>query len=282
MEIEAKSVLSIRDLEDQAKDPGWVFRGQRNAGWPLATSLERVCETFEADTTKHGAKIEQILLREFQRRFHHYRSLLPLGTALLEWLAYMQHYGAPTRLLDWTYSLHVALYFAIEVPDKAGYAVWSINLRWLQEQAFECIKANPRYYKSAAGNSNIAIERFLTGVPLEEDAGWLVTLFEDRCPPNLVFSANPFRLNERLTIQKGLFLALGNPCVSFEENLKSLRGWQDRVRKFTISPEARLKLLRELDLLNINGGTLFPGLEGFARSLSVFHHRTSELSKEEM
>ena len=42
----------------------------------------------------------------------------------LEWLALMQHYGTPTRLLDFTRSPYVACYFALEElprtdPDKS-------------------------------------------------------------------------------------------------------------------------------------------------------------------
>ncbi len=276
MDIDRTPVVDIRQLEDQTKDLRWIFRGQRNTGWRLKTSLERVCDAFEADILKHGAQIEQILLREFQRRFHHYRAHVPRETAVLEWLAYMQHFGAPTRLLDWTYSLHVALYFAIEVPDPDGYAVWAIDQQWLQEESFERIKTSHHYPAEPEGRASI--ERFLRGVPMEEDAAWLAKLISDTRPPRVVFSANPFRLNERLTLQKGLFLALGDANASFEDNLEALKGYREHVRKFGVSPTMRLPLLRQLDRLNINSATLFPGLEGFSHSLSVFHHRTSELS----
>ena len=41
-------------------------------------------------------------------------------------------------------------------------------------------------------------------------------------PKTFACPQNPFRLNERLTIQKGVFMCPGNVTVPFEENLGSL------------------------------------------------------------
>jgi hypothetical protein len=85
----------------------------------------------------------------------------------------------------------------------------------------------------------------------------------------------PFRMNERLTAQQGRFLCPRTLRVGFETNLKvaladaatrpNLKG--PRLYKIIIPGAARLGLLEELDKMNINFATLFPGLEGFARSL---------------
>ena len=47
----------------------------------------------------------------------------------------MQHHGAPTRLLDFTYSVYVAAYFALENADSDGCAVWAVNGPWTLDRA---------------------------------------------------------------------------------------------------------------------------------------------------
>src|SRR3972149_6980341 len=103
MDVKTTPISDIREIEDRATNSRWIFRGQRDIDSPLITSLERTCKAFEVDISKHGEKVEAILLREFRRRLHHYSSHVPKDDAYLEWLAYMQHFGAPTRLLDGAY-----------------------------------------------------------------------------------------------------------------------------------------------------------------------------------
>ncbi len=82
----------------------WIFRGDK--GSDLKTSLEKACDRFEIDLQhdkgrRNGLRspeLEQKLIREFQRRYHFYAKHVPNDNDYLEWLALMQHHGAPTRL----------------------------------------------------------------------------------------------------------------------------------------------------------------------------------------
>ena len=87
----------------------------------------------------------------------------------------------------------------------------------------------------------------------------------------LVAPLEPFETSERMTIQQGLFLAASSFAFSFERILAStlqdanaVKGCIHRIR---ICPEARLHLLYLLEKTNITEATLFPGIDGFARSL---------------
>lgn len=122
----------------------WCFRGQRQAAWPLGTSQDRaVLVRWERENAsglchRNRTSHERELLFQFKQRAHQYINNPPSDNDLTSWLALMQHHGVPTRLLDWTRSPYVAMYFAIEEatrgPERRS-AVWAIDLGWLEGKA---------------------------------------------------------------------------------------------------------------------------------------------------
>src|SRR5947199_6187239 len=101
------------EMHEFAARRGWLFRGERCTSWELKTSLERCCDRLGI---RPGLRrtIEDRTIREFRRAYHQFARHLPDREAIVEWLSIMQHHGAPTRLLDFTYSIYVAAYFAVE------------------------------------------------------------------------------------------------------------------------------------------------------------------------
>ena len=95
----------------------WIFRGQKERNWNLRTSLERCFERQHIEP-RAMEEVERDLIREFKRTYHNYATQVPVDSAILEWLSLMQHHGAPTRLLDFSYSIYVAAYFALEESES--------------------------------------------------------------------------------------------------------------------------------------------------------------------
>ncbi len=233
----------------------WVFRGQPNH-CDIESTLRRECDRFDVESECVDG-IEKEMIREFSRRVHHYTQNVPEDDRTDEWMALMRHHGAPSRLLDFTYSPHVAAFFAFRDAGKSTkVTVWAINTDALAKEVPKKLQGAYKCYRKHRTDK------------------YFRQLF---CQQHmLVLAVNPFRLNERLTIQKGVFLCPGNLELSFIDNLRAhvtAQKLANTVRKYVIATgsngEIRDEALKSLDRMNIYNVPLFPGLDGFAQSFAA-------------
>ncbi|MNZ33340.1 FRG domain protein [compost metagenome] len=123
--------FNTRSLEEFLKTPLWdshtmIFRGVSKASYELAPSIARV----PAKDEKSRVEFEQEIFEEFQKRAVPFLENEPKSR--MEWLFLAQHYGIPTRLLDWTTNPLVALFFATEKNNEHDFAVYKrLQSEWV-------------------------------------------------------------------------------------------------------------------------------------------------------
>ena len=121
-----KSIHEVVEVALMLQKDFWVFRGQYDASWPLQTSLERAAKDH-ADWVIDFRSEERVIL-DFRNLT---RLLLPHVERHIDSLAAMQHYGVPTRLLDFSRSFFIALFFAYDKRKNKPshrHALWAINM----------------------------------------------------------------------------------------------------------------------------------------------------------
>jgi hypothetical protein len=209
---------------------------------------------------KSMREVEAGLVRQFKRRCHHFLADTPDQDDWLEWIALMQHYDAPTRFLDWTYSLYVGVFFAVERSDREC-AVWAVDATWLPDEA-------TRIFEERAGGRD----------PLRSDNNARTLAgFKDafNMTPPLLFArpVNPYRLNERLSIQQGSFLLRGTSARRSRRisrpSFGAPRASACSSSRFPTTRTCAGVSFAQLHRMNVSRAILFPGLEGFAESLST-------------
>lgn len=228
---------------------GWAFRGEVSANWPLVSSLTRRLQAFCPDPALWPMR-EERAIRVFRRKAHIY---VGDGAALgntLRCLALMQHHGAPTRLLDFTKSPYVAAFFALE--DATGdAAVYALNTPALWSAA-------PRF------------DRSLTRDRIDPRHGdhFERYFLHNRLP--LLWFGEPTEMDRRLVAQSGLFVVPGVLDRPLDEVLREYEGstHEPLIVKYVLPPALRAQAMNALYRMNVTNNTLFPDLEGLARSMA--------------
>jgi hypothetical protein len=201
---------------------GWIFRGQDHYEWGLQPSLERECHAI--GWANGTANAERIILNSFKKRFQEILDInglqwsknLPKGTNsipheadIIAWLSLIQHFGGPTRLLDFTRSSQVAAYFAYEnASNETIPIVWAVKESWfhrLLQKQLQTQLGIPFQNSIQGGNRfNIVFGHELHGFAVD-----------------IVEPENPSARQQK---QQGLFLASLNLDYTFEENLYGMVG----------------------------------------------------------
>ncbi|MGE4183288.1 MAG: FRG domain-containing protein, partial [Limisphaerales bacterium] len=238
----------IRIVEGWDGFRNWAFRGQGNAAWELRSSLARHIEVSKVGE-RSWARQEVRIRRIFKRKAHLYLSNVP-GEDELEWIALMQHHGAPTRLLDLSWSPYVAAFFALERATSEA-AVWAFNLAllWQLHERHE-----------------------IDGVAVNSADPRIAGIFDKYFQPNrhaFVWQGDPFRMPQRVIAQSGTFLVSGHLGRTIEEIIATYPGRDVLLVKFVFdTARVRADAMASLYSMNITQATLFPGLDGMARSMA--------------
>lgn len=216
----------------------WAFRGQRDASLPLFSALSRYFMSFSVHQ-KAWSRQEERILRIFKRKAVHFLDDVPERDDDFEWLALMQDHGAPTRLLDFSWSPYVAAFFALHNSTRES-VIWACNPVEIKKRKAIDLEEPDSFRKL-----------FLSG------SGSFVCLGE------------PHAMNRRLIAQSGTFLVPADLHKSIEEILQEYPKPKDTLIKFIVpADKVREKGMRELYRMNITQSTLFPDLDGLARSLA--------------
>jgi hypothetical protein len=257
VEISTWAGLS-RELESMSRE-WWLFRGQEDASWPMTSTLTRELERRHIPMERWSDS-EMRAIRIFQRKAHLLLQRTPAD--LFEWVALMQHHGAPTRLLDFTWSPHVAAFFALD-RARGPATIWCLRA-----------KALPKF--DASNRPEATRDRRLPPSlrPWNNDdvAARMLTNRH-----RTVVWGSPYHMNQRLVVQSGTFLVPGVLDDTVENIVCGLRAGRDALRKLVLNSTAREKdgrTLREKAMwrlynMNITYESLFPGLDGLARSMNV-------------
>ncbi len=235
------------------RDTG-VYRGSSVASSPLLTSLDRLGGVHPPHTK---ADLEAHILRNYIRYSRPYLGTEPVND--WEQLISAQHHGAPTRLLDWTYSPLVAAFFASRPSrqEKHPRAVWRLDWQMVHD---------------AFGQPPLAmLITDLDALPGHDRHFTPWQLFSRRRDAEpFAYLVEPPSLDMRIMAQAAVFTLCSDKWKSFDEFLIE-HGLGKALTKFVISIDAVSMLRDQLDLVGIDERRLFPDLDGVAAAIRRYY-----------
>lgn len=240
----------IEELKQELDFNPWeecFYRGESRSDYDLMPSLLRK----KYDDDEDLMWTESSLFYEFSARA---KSLHHIGADDWDILFYMRHHGVPTRLIDWTETLGVALYFSMLNQHKDSKpCLWLLNP----------YKLNDLTWKTR----ELISPKFLLN-PYDDDVDYVYLYSDFLENPKSFEIKNPVAIyppqkSDRMLAQRGWFTFHGTN----NEPLNKIKKLKDCYRQVIIPPDLRKPIIDFLSQAGIHDYVMFPDLDGLSRYL---------------
>ena len=174
-----------------------------------------------------------------------------------------QHHGLPTRLLDWTHSVLVALHFAetendLSKLDEHDCVIWRIDAREINQRL-------PEKYKCALEKKRT----FIFSLKLFSECTNSIEEYDQEMANQSLVMLEPPSIDQRILNQYSFFTLLSSSITDLESYLNDNT---ERTKKYIINRRLRWDLRDILDQLNMNERMVYPGKDGIARWLARHYY----------
>ena len=258
-----KRLQEISEAWETKEDgqPDLWYRGLQKSSWLLVPKLYRPSEP-----AKKLLQTEDEILEEFARRAPSLTQYRPENA--WEWYFLMQHYGAPTRLLDWTEDPLIGLYFAVK--DTEGLqdaAVWVLD-PWLLNR---CVLGKSEVLPpGSAGLSTKDVRKYNPWLPDRFDA-------KQRLRKRLPVAIYPNQFDRRIAVQRSCFTVHGTQTYSLD---KLFPNFDRLLAKIVIPGYATEHVRGELENYGTDEATIYPDLEGLGKCVARWLPTSEEVAHE--
>jgi hypothetical protein len=219
-------------LAGRFEDEQIFWRGHCDESWALTPAVFRLIDGKPHNETE--------LLWSFRTRAPTRHPHCPHRDALPDWMVFAQHYGLPTRLLDWSMSPLIALFFAVMESKHDGRdgCLWALS---------------PSRLNGSAGIDGLASLSHHLIAPIIQHAFVSQNLLE----PNVVIAIDTYEIDQRMLVQQAKFTLHSTAADASIENRSCFMG-------FKIPSKAKAHIRQLLKFLGITRSTLFPDLHNLA------------------
>jgi len=224
---EVDSVNDLLNIIDGSLYSGrsrWIYRGHSKSSYKLLPSIGRLLgDQFNNPQELYSYEkniFNEFLIRNYSR-FRERNSLTNLAIA--------QHHGLKTRLLDWTYSPLIALFFAIE---------------------------NETYHQDDGALFAYQQEHGFNQFPLKFDNE---PLNEEKYGGSDYYFVYAPDLTPRISNQQGVFQIFKDPAKEFKEAFN--------LHKIIVKADAKSRIKKHLFRLGISYDIIYPELDGLVKSI---------------
>lgn len=257
--IELQEILfEGKDTELDRFRSNYAFRGSYNAEFGLETSIQLL--------GRKPSEYEPYIMRNFQK-YSPVNTLIGQYENIWNWIALGQHYGLPTRLLDWSFSPYIALHFMADFEkgfDQDG-AIWMVDF-------IEIRKNLPKELTSKILNKGF---HTFTPTELAKEIGNSIAeieAYKDKHGNFLMFMEPP-SIDDRIISQFALSSFMLDPDSNKN---KFLENHPSFYKKLIIPARLKWEIRDKLDQANISERIIYPGLEGLSKWLKRWYFEKNE------